>query len=68
MLIQIDLFYLCVFMPAAEILDERSEVGHPRIASPLMQIEGLLSALTNANQDGRVIIQLQGTSCLYITL
>lgn len=55
-------------MPAAEILDERSEVGHPRIASPLMQIEGLLSALTNANQDGRVIIQLQGTSCLYITL
>ncbi|XP_077325097.1 ATP-dependent DNA helicase DDX11 [Lithobates pipiens] len=46
---------------AAEILDEGSENGHPRIASPLMQIEGLLSALTNANQDGRVIIQLQGT-------
>ncbi|XP_073477770.1 ATP-dependent DNA helicase DDX11 isoform X2 [Aquarana catesbeiana] len=46
---------------AGEILDEGSENGHPRIASPLMQIEGLLSALTNANQDGRVIIQLQGT-------
>ncbi|XP_040201179.1 ATP-dependent DNA helicase DDX11 isoform X2 [Rana temporaria] len=46
---------------AGEILDERSEIGQPRIASPLMQIEGLLSALTNANQDGRVIIQLQGT-------
>ncbi|XP_065538193.1 ATP-dependent DNA helicase DDX11 isoform X5 [Lathamus discolor] len=32
-----------------------------RTASPLMQIEGFLSALTNANQDGRVIINRQGT-------
>ncbi|NWZ64301.1 DDX11 helicase, partial [Acrocephalus arundinaceus] len=32
-----------------------------RIASPLMQIEGFLSALTNANQDGRVILNRQGT-------
>ncbi|NWI37993.1 DDX11 helicase, partial [Picathartes gymnocephalus] len=32
-----------------------------RTASPLMQIEGFLSALTNANQDGRVILNKQGT-------
>ncbi|XP_047913880.2 ATP-dependent DNA helicase DDX11 isoform X2 [Anser cygnoides] len=32
-----------------------------RTASPLMQIEGFLSALTNANEDGRVILNRQGT-------
>ncbi|NXG40911.1 DDX11 helicase, partial [Psilopogon haemacephalus] len=32
-----------------------------RASSPLMQIEGFLSALTNANQDGRVILNRQGT-------
>ncbi|NXQ59139.1 DDX11 helicase, partial [Anthoscopus minutus] len=32
-----------------------------RTASPLMQIEGFLSALTNANQDGRIILNRQGT-------
>ncbi|XP_062346969.1 ATP-dependent DNA helicase DDX11 isoform X1 [Cinclus cinclus] len=32
-----------------------------RTASPLMQIEGFLSALTNANQDGRVLLNRQGT-------
>nr|XP_021390757.1 ATP-dependent DNA helicase DDX11 isoform X2 [Lonchura striata domestica] len=32
-----------------------------RTSSPLMQIEGFLSALTNANQDGRVILNRQGT-------
>ncbi|NXK98749.1 DDX11 helicase, partial [Formicarius rufipectus] len=32
-----------------------------RAASPLMQIEGFLQALTNANQDGRVILNRQGT-------
>ncbi|XP_015483026.2 ATP-dependent DNA helicase DDX11 isoform X3 [Parus major] len=32
-----------------------------RTASPLMQIEGFLSALTNANQDGRVMLNRQGT-------
>ncbi|KAM5169870.1 ATP-dependent DNA helicase DDX11 isoform 2-T3 [Mantella aurantiaca] len=46
---------------AEEIPEEGNESGHSRTASPLMQIEGFLSALTNANQDGRVIIQLQGT-------
>ncbi|XP_072198488.1 ATP-dependent DNA helicase DDX11 isoform X1 [Excalfactoria chinensis] len=30
-------------------------------ASPLMHIEGFLSALTNANEDGRVILNRQGT-------
>ncbi|XP_075066685.1 ATP-dependent DNA helicase DDX11 isoform X2 [Mixophyes fleayi] len=42
-------------------LQDAGENGHPRTASPLMQIEGFLSALTNANQDGRVLVQLQGT-------
>ncbi|XP_053832921.1 ATP-dependent DNA helicase DDX11 isoform X3 [Vidua macroura] len=32
-----------------------------RTSSPLMQIEGFLSALTNANQDGRIILNRQGT-------
>uniref|UniRef100_A0A8C3T236 ATP-dependent DNA helicase DDX11 n=1 Tax=Chelydra serpentina TaxID=8475 RepID=A0A8C3T236_CHESE len=39
----------------------RAEDGQPKMASPLMQIEGFLSALTNANQDGRVILNRQGT-------
>lgn len=38
-----------------------AEHDHLRTASPLMQIEGFLSALTNANQDGRVILNRQGT-------
>nr|XP_033807933.1 ATP-dependent DNA helicase DDX11 isoform X2 [Geotrypetes seraphini] len=37
------------------------ETGQPRMASPLMHIEGFISALTNANQDGRVILNRQGT-------
>uniref|UniRef100_A0A8C3LB91 DEAD/H-box helicase 11 n=1 Tax=Chrysolophus pictus TaxID=9089 RepID=A0A8C3LB91_CHRPC len=32
-----------------------------RAASPLMHIEGFLSALTNANEDGRIILTRQGT-------
>ncbi|NXT85217.1 DDX11 helicase, partial [Zapornia atra] len=38
-----------------------AEHNQLQTASPLMQIEGFLSALTNANQDGRVIINRQGT-------
>ncbi|NXC93061.1 DDX11 helicase, partial [Certhia familiaris] len=38
-----------------------AEQDQLRTASPLMQIEGFLSALTNANQDGRVILNRQGT-------
>ncbi|NXX38798.1 DDX11 helicase, partial [Tricholaema leucomelas] len=38
-----------------------AEAEQLRAASPLMQIEGFLSALTNANQDGRVILNRQGT-------
>uniref|UniRef100_A0A672VFX9 ATP-dependent DNA helicase DDX11 n=1 Tax=Strigops habroptila TaxID=2489341 RepID=A0A672VFX9_STRHB len=44
------------FSPAVE-----AENDQVRTASPLMQIEGFLSALTNANQDGRVILNRQGT-------
>ncbi|XP_044290089.1 ATP-dependent DNA helicase DDX11 [Varanus komodoensis] len=40
---------------------EVAEDDQPRMASPLMQIEGFLAALTNANQDGRVIFTRQGT-------
>uniref|UniRef100_A0A8B9GLW6 ATP-dependent DNA helicase DDX11 n=1 Tax=Amazona collaria TaxID=241587 RepID=A0A8B9GLW6_9PSIT len=38
-----------------------AEHDQVRTASPLMQVEGFLSALTNTNQDGRVIINRQGT-------
>ncbi|XP_068133761.1 ATP-dependent DNA helicase DDX11 isoform X2 [Hyperolius riggenbachi] len=41
--------------------EDGGESSNTRSASPLMQIEGFLSALTNTNQDGRIIIQLQGT-------
>uniref|UniRef100_A0A8D0HC34 Helicase ATP-binding domain-containing protein n=1 Tax=Sphenodon punctatus TaxID=8508 RepID=A0A8D0HC34_SPHPU len=40
---------------------EEAENGQPRMASPLMHIEGFLSALTSTNQDGRVILNRQGT-------
>ncbi|KFZ56565.1 Putative ATP-dependent RNA helicase DDX11-like 8, partial [Podiceps cristatus] len=42
-------------------LPVEAESDQLRAASPLMQIEGFLSALTNANQDGRVILNRQGT-------
>ncbi|XP_056373803.1 ATP-dependent DNA helicase DDX11 isoform X3 [Hyla sarda] len=41
--------------------DGLQENGPARSASPLMQIESFLFALTNANKDGRVLVQLQGT-------
>ncbi|KAL7982271.1 hypothetical protein Chor_009869 [Crotalus horridus] len=37
------------------------EDDHPKMASPLMHIESFLAALTNANQDGRVVLSRQGT-------
>ncbi|XP_054844360.1 ATP-dependent DNA helicase DDX11 [Eublepharis macularius] len=40
---------------------EEAEDGPPKMASPLMHIEGFLAALTTANQDGRVILTRQGT-------
>ncbi|XP_056373802.1 ATP-dependent DNA helicase DDX11 isoform X2 [Hyla sarda] len=40
--------------------DGLQENGPARSASPLMQIESFLFALTNANKDGRVLVQLQG--------
>uniref|UniRef100_A0A4W3IQS8 DEAD/H (Asp-Glu-Ala-Asp/His) box helicase 11 n=1 Tax=Callorhinchus milii TaxID=7868 RepID=A0A4W3IQS8_CALMI len=33
----------------------------PAMASPMMKVEGFIFALTNANKDGRVLIQRQGT-------
>ncbi|RLW01730.1 hypothetical protein DV515_00007729 [Chloebia gouldiae] len=42
-------------------LPVEAEHDQLRTSSPLMQIEGFLSALTNANQDGRVILNRQGT-------
>ncbi|CAJ0961772.1 unnamed protein product, partial [Ranitomeya imitator] len=44
---------------AADVVQEISENDPVRSASPLMQIESFLSALTNANQDGRVLVQMQ---------
>uniref|UniRef100_A0A8C5M8L4 ATP-dependent DNA helicase DDX11 n=1 Tax=Leptobrachium leishanense TaxID=445787 RepID=A0A8C5M8L4_9ANUR len=44
-----------------EMHQDDEENVQVRTLSPLMQIEGFLSALTNTNQDGRVIIQQQGT-------
>uniref|UniRef100_A0A8C8VLE7 DEAD/H-box helicase 11 n=1 Tax=Pelusios castaneus TaxID=367368 RepID=A0A8C8VLE7_9SAUR len=49
----INLFKVC---PPVEAEDDQ-----PKMASPLMQIERFLSALTSANQDGRVILNRQGT-------
>ncbi|XP_025020448.1 ATP-dependent DNA helicase DDX11 isoform X1 [Python bivittatus] len=40
------------------------EDDHPKMSSPLMHIESFLAALTNANQDGRVILSRQGTLAL----
>ncbi|XP_066580100.1 ATP-dependent DNA helicase DDX11 [Amia ocellicauda] len=40
--------------------NQAPEDGQPRMASPMMQVEGFLFALTNANKDGRVVIQKQG--------
>ncbi|XP_053321462.1 ATP-dependent DNA helicase DDX11 [Spea bombifrons] len=45
-----------------EAPQENGDNGQVRTASPLMQIEGFLASLTNTNQDGRVIVQLQGTA------
>ncbi|XP_066446995.1 ATP-dependent DNA helicase DDX11 isoform X3 [Eleutherodactylus coqui] len=42
-------------------VQEVGESGPVRSASPLMQIESFLFALTNSNQDGRVLVQLQGS-------
>uniref|UniRef100_A0A8C5ALP8 DEAD/H (Asp-Glu-Ala-Asp/His) box helicase 11 n=1 Tax=Gadus morhua TaxID=8049 RepID=A0A8C5ALP8_GADMO len=34
--------------------------GHVLAASPMMQVEGFLMALTNSNKDGRVVVHRQG--------
>ncbi|XP_067907179.1 ATP-dependent DNA helicase DDX11 isoform X2 [Heterodontus francisci] len=40
---------------------EDLEKEQPVMASPMMQIEGFLFALTSTNKDGRVVVQRQGT-------
>ncbi|XP_041072361.1 ATP-dependent DNA helicase DDX11 [Carcharodon carcharias] len=40
---------------------EDLEKEQPVMASPMMQVEGFLFALTSTNKDGRVVIQRQGT-------
>ncbi|XP_007892840.1 ATP-dependent DNA helicase DDX11 [Callorhinchus milii] len=40
---------------------EAMENEQPAMASPMMKVEGFIFALTNANKDGRVLIQRQGT-------
>ncbi|NXB78621.1 DDX11 helicase, partial [Donacobius atricapilla] len=56
-------FLLTLQQGSDEEGDPPMEAEHDQLqtASPLMQIEGFLSALTNANQDGRVILNRQGT-------
>lgn len=53
----------CFFWPAGTLQSPpvKAENDQLRATSPLMQIEGFLAALTNANQDGRVILNRQGT-------
>ncbi|CAL8319641.1 unnamed protein product [Gadus morhua 'NCC'] len=38
-----------------------AEAEHVLAASPMMQVEGFLMALTNSNKDGRVVVHRQGT-------
>ncbi|XP_043564851.1 ATP-dependent DNA helicase DDX11 isoform X2 [Chiloscyllium plagiosum] len=51
--------------PTGEVtLHERGEdieEEQPVMASPMMQVEGFIFALTSTNKDGRVVIQKQGT-------
>ncbi|XP_052048411.1 ATP-dependent DNA helicase DDX11 isoform X1 [Apodemus sylvaticus] len=46
--------------PTEDSLEE-GQAGALRPASPLMHIEAFLAALTTANQDGRVIVNRQGS-------
>ncbi|XP_060695508.1 ATP-dependent DNA helicase DDX11 isoform X2 [Hemiscyllium ocellatum] len=51
--------------PTGEVIlheqGEDIEEEQPVMASPMMQVEGFLFALTSTNKDGRVVIQKQGT-------
>ncbi|KPP62992.1 hypothetical protein Z043_118778, partial [Scleropages formosus] len=44
--------------PDQKVADEEKQIS---MASPMMQVEGFLFALTNANKDGRLVIQRHGT-------
>uniref|UniRef100_A0A8D0CJB8 ATP-dependent DNA helicase DDX11 n=1 Tax=Scleropages formosus TaxID=113540 RepID=A0A8D0CJB8_SCLFO len=49
---------LVVPTPDQKVADEEKQIS---MASPMMQVEGFLFALTNANKDGRLVIQRHGT-------
>jgi hypothetical protein len=49
----------------AESTEDREGIT---LSSPLMHIEGFLEALTNANKDGRIVINKQSQSTrVYVT-
>lgn len=51
---------MCVF-DVLEVSEQQVAVeDKPIMASPMMLVESFLFALTNANKDGRVVIQRQG--------
>ena len=51
-----------VFVAAVPTGDQQgpAEAEHVLAASPMMQVEGFLMALTNSNKDGRVVVHRQG--------
>uniref|UniRef100_A0A4W3J3M8 ATP-dependent DNA helicase DDX11 n=1 Tax=Callorhinchus milii TaxID=7868 RepID=A0A4W3J3M8_CALMI len=49
------------FLQSLNQKGEAMENEQPAMASPMMKVEGFIFALTNANKDGRVLIQRQGT-------
>ena len=44
----------------------RTEDKHSSMSSPLMHIEGFLSALTTADRDGRIVMNKQGTCTFFL--
>ena len=65
MVVVIDLLSLA----ANDVTDDHqiSDGSHVVISSPLMIIESFLTALTNADQDGRIVItKKKGIPCILI--
>ena len=56
---------MCAVPPA----DQQGSLEAEKVvsASPMMQVEGLLMALTNSNTDGRVVVHKQGGLSLHFT-
>lgn len=53
------MFYILSEEPVAASTDRRDV---PVLSSPLMHIEGFLLALTNADKDGRIVLNKQRKS------